>query len=83
MFRSHQSTEKANQEQHQLHNLGNAAGKSHDIQTNSPQAELHESPRNLLESWHTLRELDADLSEKKPEDAAKKPNAAEGKSTNR
>lgn len=36
-------------------------------QPNQPQAELHESPNNLLKSYHMLRKFDEDLAESKSE----------------
>ncbi|MBF8965737.1 hypothetical protein I0P70_20965 [Pontibacter sp. FD36] len=64
LFRSHQATEKANQAQDKLYNMstGQQAGET---QGNSI-PELHESPRNLLQSWDTLRQLDEALEDKKP-----------------
>lgn len=60
-FRSHQATEKANQAQHQLYNMSTGASGQ---QAEQSQPTLHESPRNLLQSWDTLRQLDQNLAAK-------------------
>ncbi|MHC2993130.1 hypothetical protein OB13_16665 [Pontibacter sp. HJ8] len=75
LFRSHSATEKANQAQHQLYNLRAPNEKQGTAPPASPQAELHESPKNLIQSWQTLRKLDADLASKKAADAMKKNNS--------
>ena len=65
LFRSHQATEKDNQAQSELHNL--STGQQKEEQPGSGTPPLHESPRNLLQSWDTLRQLDEALADKKPE----------------
>lgn len=72
LFRSHSATEKANQAQHQLYKMRAADEKQGSVPPASPLAELHESPKNLIQSWQTLRQLDADLANKKAADATKK-----------
>jgi hypothetical protein len=64
LFRSRSATEKANQAQNQLYNMGTAPQHQDVNPSSSPQPELNESPRNLMQSWHTLRKLDEDLAEK-------------------
>jgi hypothetical protein len=75
LFRSHSATEKANQAQHQLYNMRTADEKQGTVPPASPPAELHESPKNLIQSWQTLRKLDEELADKKAADATKKNNS--------
>ncbi|MBD1396763.1 hypothetical protein H9Q13_06260 [Pontibacter sp. JH31] len=76
LLRSHQATEKANQEQHMLYNMGTGADNPNPDQANAHQPKLHETPRNLIQSWDTLRQLDEELANKK---AANKTNNNRGK----
>ncbi|PKV63394.1 hypothetical protein [Pontibacter ramchanderi] len=62
LFRSHQATEKENQAQSKLHNLSTGQQEEQPDNATPP---LHESPRNLLQSWDTLRQLDEALADKK------------------
>ena len=66
LFRSHQATEKDNQAQSKLHSLKTAPENSNTQQPDASQPKLHETPRNLLQSWDTLRQLDEALADKKP-----------------
>ena len=65
LLRSHQATEKENQAQSELQNM--STGQQKEEQSNSGTPPLHESPRNLLQSWDTLRQLDKALADKKPD----------------
>lgn len=78
LLRSHQATDEANQDQHQLHHMAANTGEKH---TAKPQPELHETPHNLLKSWDTLRKLDEELAreEANAESKAQKPNNNKGK----
>jgi len=68
LFRSHPATEKANQAQSQLYNMGTASQQPHPTNPSGAlHPELNESSRNLMQSWHTLRKLDEDLAEKMSE----------------
>jgi hypothetical protein len=71
LLRSHQATEKANQAQHQLYSLGTGAENPAPEQTGTHQPKLHETSRNLIQSWDTLRQLDKDLAEKQSESSDK------------
>ncbi|WP_299702930.1 hypothetical protein [uncultured Pontibacter sp.] len=65
LFRSHQATEKSNQAQSKLYNMGSGPENPEAHQSAASQPELHETPRNLLQSWDTLRQLDEELEAKK------------------
>jgi hypothetical protein len=65
LLRSHQATEKANQEQSKLHNMSNASENPEAQQSDASQPKLHETPRNLIQSWDTLRQMDEELEAKK------------------
>lgn len=65
LFRSHQATEKANQDQSKLYDMGSASGNPDAQNSEEPQPKLHETPRNVLQSWDTLRQLDEELEAKK------------------
>ncbi|MCP2043498.1 hypothetical protein [Pontibacter sp. HSC-36F09] len=65
LFRSHQATEKDNQAQSELHSM--STGQQKGEQPDALQPKLHETPRNLLQSWDTLRQMDMDLADKKPD----------------
>lgn len=59
LLRSHQATEKDNQDQSQLNQM---AAKAENTDNQAPeQPELNEKPINLLRSWDTLRQLDEAL----------------------
>ncbi|MDX5418977.1 MAG: hypothetical protein LPK09_07160 [Hymenobacteraceae bacterium] len=68
LLRSHQATEKANQAQHQLYNIGTGAENPTHAQPEEHQRKLHETPRNLIQSWDTLRQLDEELANKKTDE---------------
>jgi hypothetical protein len=61
LFRSNQATEKANQEQSKLYNMGSDPEDRETQQSAASRPQLHESPHNLLQSWDTLRQLDEEL----------------------
>ncbi|MBX0332759.1 hypothetical protein K3G39_05875 [Pontibacter sp. HSC-14F20] len=65
LFRSHQATDKDNQAQSKLYNM--STGQQNEEQHDNARPKLHETPRNLLQSWDTLRQMDMDLAEKKPD----------------
>lgn len=65
LFRSHQATEQNNQAQSELHNM--RTGQQMNPQHENAIPELRESPRHLLQSWDTLRQLDEALADKKPD----------------
>ncbi|MDX5420448.1 MAG: hypothetical protein LPK09_14630 [Hymenobacteraceae bacterium] len=66
LLRSHQATEKANQAQHQLYNMGTGSENPNPDQPDAHQPKLHETPRNLIQSWDTLRQMDEELANKNP-----------------
>lgn len=65
LFRSHQATEKANQAQSELYNMGADAESQDAAKSATAQPKLNETPRNVLQSWDTLRQLDEELESKK------------------
>lgn len=71
LFRSHQATEKSNQEQSKLYNMAGDSQSNEPQKADMPQPELHETPRNLLQSWDTLRQMDEELEAKKAKNKRK------------
>ncbi|MDO6389989.1 hypothetical protein Q4E40_07615 [Pontibacter sp. BT731] len=67
LFRSHQASEQNSQAQNELHNMKTAPEHPNTQQLDASQPKLHETPRNLLQSWDTLRQLDKALANKKPD----------------
>ncbi|PVY43242.1 hypothetical protein [Pontibacter virosus] len=65
LFRSHLATEKDNHDQSELYNMSTGQHKGEQHENAVP--ELRESPRHLLQSWDTLRQLDEALADKKPD----------------
>lgn len=73
ILRAHQTTEEANQAQEELLHFNEKSRQSADS------TQLHESPANLMQSWHNLRNLDQDLAENKYSDLADDINKADKK----
>jgi hypothetical protein len=77
LFRSHQATEESNQEQSKLYNMGSGPENPEAQQSTTSQPELRETPRNLLQSWDTLRQLDEELADKQSAGSDKHPDTEE------
>ena len=82
LFRSHQATEKSSQEQSNLSNMASGSENPEAQQSAAPQPELRETPRNLLQSWDTLRQLDEELADKQSAVSEKRSNENADKGTN-
>ena len=70
VLRAQQSTEKVMQAQEKLLHLKEQNSSLAEQSGSADPPQLHESPRNLMQSWHNLRSLDQDLAENRYSDLA-------------